>query len=199
MIDHGMYCFPNFIEFSVLEKDFGPLAQLISSLVEVLSSVQPTSPLNELLIIFPHLRAIFRLSRFLFLHFFLSIDEIRVVELLFPSLKLAGVGFAEKSTVRSLKFAVTWLEICHSSIGHALVLSLSVSLGVGLFLSKSKGVNSVWTVEELGFAWIILNIFPAGVGPSTWDKFKVVSMTVLRVVTIAIDEIWSLHIARWCQ
>jgi len=57
---------------SVVEEDFSPRSQLVSSLVEISSLVEPAGPLNE--------------GSFLALLFFSS--EISIVELLFPSLAI---------------------------------------------------------------------------------------------------------------
>ena len=56
----------------------------------------------------------------------------------------------------------------HSS--HTHVKSSATFLAL---IFETERVNSVWTTEKLGLAWIALNILPTRVGPSARNELKV--------------------------
>ena len=89
--------------------------------------------------------------------FFFLCTEFGIVEFLLPSFKLPiGLGI-EESTIRSLE--LTFIRI--KSLG-AIYTSLS-QLIVCLFITETERVHAIWTLKEMSFTWISLNIFPAGV------------------------------------
>ena len=91
----------------------------------------------------------------------------------------------EESSIGSLEFAVSWLEI----ICHTLVHLSLLSLKVASLLTEPEWVNSIWASEELSFTRISLNIFPACVGPSAWHEFEIVGKFTLLILTIMDDVV----------
>jgi hypothetical protein len=57
------------------------------------------------------------------------------------------------------------------SIGSVKAFANSPLFGV---LIESEGVDSIWACEELCFARVGLNVFPAGVAPSAWNELEIV-------------------------
>jgi len=108
--------------YSVLEENLSPLSKLISSLVKVVSLVEASRPLDEVSILDLLLGALLLPG----LGWFLSIDEICVIEFLIPAIHLALISFAEESTVRSLELTVARLEV-RATTGQTLVHSSLLS------------------------------------------------------------------------
>ena len=169
----------------MVEEDFSPLAELISSLIEIRSLVKASCPLNEIL----------------FLDFVLGGSELGIVELLFPAFHLAETIYIDKltssinknisynlelkhllvrveeSAIRGLELALSWITI--ETLARLNGLMESSSSGIRnlsswqVLLGEPKGVDTVWTAEELGLGWISLSVFPSSVRPSAWNQHQV--------------------------
>jgi len=86
-----------------MEKNLGPLSQLIPSLVEIFSLMQSSGPLNELIVLWQILEV------------FLS-SEIGVIEFLLPSLHLGDTVGIEEPRIGCLELALTWIHFLESSL-----------------------------------------------------------------------------------
>lgn len=139
----------------MVEKNLGPLSQLIPSLVEIFSLMQSSGPLNELVVLWQILEV------------FLS-SEISVIEFLLPTLHLSDTVWIEEPRIGCLEFALTWCISFKSS-----VLALIHSWFPATVLLKSEGIDSVWAAKEVVIFRVSLNIFPSGVGPPAWNELKV--------------------------
>ena len=86
--------------------------------------------------------------------FFFLCTEFGIVEFLLPSFKLPiGLGI-EESTIRSLELTFIWIKslgAIYTSLSHLILL---------LFITETERVHAVWTLKEMSFSWICLNIFP---------------------------------------
>ena len=83
----------------MVEQNLCPLTQIISSLVEVSSLMETTSPLDQVLV---------RIC------FFFTGTKISVVELLFPPFVFNLISGVEESAVGCLELGVSWNEISTS-------------------------------------------------------------------------------------
>jgi predicted acyltransferase len=70
----------------------------------------------------------------------------------------------------------------HCSDAH---VQASVSLGI----FETERVNSVWAAEELGFAWITLNVLPSCVGPSAGNELKILFWVLVYFLILLFYEI----------
>lgn len=157
-----------------MEKNFGPLSQWVSSLVEIFSLMKAASPLNKFLVLWCS---------------FLSVlvgSEVSIIKLLFPALDVGSCSGVKESVIGSLEFTLTKGEDLVSGVN---TLGLSLS-SLSFALAETEGVDSVWTLKEACFAWVSLHVFPAGVRPSAGDQLQILLWDAIGVgVGVGVEEL----------
>ena len=97
-------------------------------------------------------------------------------------------GWIEESAIGGLEFRFSDIRVAVSTLREG---------SVHLTSTESKGINSIWVLEEMGIAWILLHVFPSGMRPSAWYQLEILfwnsnlSFLCKAVVCFATRAHWS--------